>query len=799
MDLHAVEQDTKEQGWVQWLEDQLAVADSIVIVCTEHLRAAYDGDMAEDGRPESTWEALLAIHLHNPDTRYVDKVVVVQFDDSGPSAVPCCLKSRPYYRLYGEYKLLHSRLFAAPNGHGAGHGAADSPVEPLDPLPVLSVGLPPSLEPRVRALPTPRYQSERTRALGTMLQQASLRRHQFVRAGRDLANVDYEIAVLKNLLRMGGALTAGDVLGNGRYLLLSQIGSNDFSAVWQALDYWTLSTVAIKVLHEQAAQNPVRIERFIHSAYMMTVLEHRAVVNVLESAGRDGGVHFFTMEYLSGGSLSRAVRDHRIVGEEGAIHMLTHIGGALAEAHERGYVHRDVKPENILLSARDELQLIDFDLASTRHTGGNTHTGPMAYMVYAPPELWDDPHSSDARIDVYGLAMTAIYVLHGEDLPHSIVRHPGQFVNTLSCRTLLKQVLIQAVDENPANRFEHAAALCGAVRAAVRDDENTGERKAYTPGARGSHKGQKTQRVRRSSGAGDIPRVFEVDKAQDYFALHRLGRRGFVSQVASAALIRPLPRPLAGEPSGSATFDVIPPWGPGGPTDTATPYPPNGPALSFELTPVMKKFGSFHPDRVTVGRHPERDIVLFHQTVSRTHSYFTYQQSRWHIHDEGSRHGTYVGGIRLRKHRDRKLESGDLLRFGGVELFFFHAAELYTAIQSFAGLSLSSEDSEISLNLPSIVLGVSQREVILELLEQCASMSNADMRNELRQLLPAVMRSRLGDSGTPRVQALAIIRCCIDYNGFAHLCRALHVLEGDTIHYHKLIAHLRQRGLIRDS
>lgn len=772
LDVYAPDQEARGRGWLRWIQEQLAEADFIAIVCTERLRERFEGAPSTVGNHGRTWEALLATQLLHDGPGRISKVVPVLFERASDAAVPTVLRGEATYRAVSEYRQLCAHLLA---DSGSESALVSAPRESLDPIAPRSAGLPDTLV-AVQELPSPLFKSGASQALSTMLQQASLRKHQLERAGLDTAEVDHEIEVLKGLLRLDGSLTAGDVLEQGRYLLLTRLGHNRVSTVWKVLDYWTLDIVALKVLHPETAGDPIRRERFFRSARMMAKLDHPAVVKVLEPYGEDRGYCFFTMELLGGGSLRRAVRSGRITGEDGAITTLMRIGGALASAHERGYVHRDVKPSNILLNAREEVQLTDFDLATFERALGNTHNAPLDELLYIAPELYQKPRESDARADVYGLAMTAIFVLHGDRIPRSIVRDPGRFIEGLACRPALRRVLARAIDDDPKQRFEHAAALCGAVRSVVQVSEQTREQDTGYP----------------------YP-VLERNEAQKYLDLRGGGRRSFVSRAASAAIVRRIAAPPDAPAMAGDINDTIPDpplinWPDAGRFDTPTPYVGLSFALGFELSPVMKKFGSYYPERVTIGRDSECDLAIFHETVSWRHGYFTHRESRWCVHDDGSTNGTYVRGIRVRIGHPEPLQSGDTVRFGDIEFHFYQPPELYRALRSFAGeRERATPDSG---TFPPVTVARDQEQAVIRLLEACSSMRTQNLRDELRQRLPPIMHSRLDGSGTLREQASALVRCCRDYGAFADLCQAVHWLENDTVHYRRLTTHLREIGLL---
>ncbi|WP_437480109.1 protein kinase [Sorangium sp. So ce1014] len=328
-----------------------------------------------------------------------------------------------------------------------------------EPVPLAAADAPPPLP------FTPSYPNEETRSLSVRLEAARSRKRSLQEAGVINVAVDQEILSLRRQLREGGQLRAGDSLGDGRYLLLEPIGSGGFGVVWRAFDRDRNEQVAIKVLHAWLGGDAIRLERFFRGARIMAELAHEAVVRVIEAHGNDGGYHYFVMDFVAGGDLRRAVLEKRVVGEA-VLPIILKVGDTLAKAHAKGYVHRDVKPANILLDDSGSPRLTDFDLVSGADTTGGTRTGAMGTIIYAAPELLHRPQEADARADVYGLGMTAVFALRGEELPLDVLRNAEEQIEQLSCSTALKDVLKRAVAWRAAGRFGDAAAFSDALRRA---------------------------------------------------------------------------------------------------------------------------------------------------------------------------------------------------------------------------------------------------------------------------------------------------------------------------------------------
>ncbi|WP_437321823.1 serine/threonine-protein kinase [Sorangium sp. So ce385] len=309
---------------------------------------------------------------------------------------------------------------------------------------------------------TPMYPDDETRTISHKLQIARIRKAELASVGASTAEVEREILDLRRQLRRGGQLKAGDSLGDGRYLLLNRVGRGGFAVVWEALDRNTATHVAVKVLHSDLAGDAIRRERLFRGAREMAALQHAAVVRVLEPHGEDDGYQYYVMELVTNGDLRRAVIERRVRFDD-IFPIVFKVGDALAEAHARGMVHRDVKPANILIDASGEPKLTDFDLVNGAHTTGGTRTGALGTFLYAAPELLEHPQDADARADVYGLAMTAIFCLYGGDLPHLVWRDANQVIRGLPVSDGVKSVLQRATDWTKENRHSDARAFCEAL------------------------------------------------------------------------------------------------------------------------------------------------------------------------------------------------------------------------------------------------------------------------------------------------------------------------------------------------
>jgi len=253
---------------------------------------------------------------------------------------------------------------------------------------------------------------------------------------------------------------------DGGFLLLAAIGHGGCANVWRAYDNRQRGVMAVKVLHGQYAQDASRRERFFRGARHMARLRHPGIVRVVEEACEDGGYYFFVMEYVGGGDLRQAVKAGRLSLQE-RLRVIAEVGEALGFAHEHGVIHRDVKPGNVLLGVDGRPKLTDFDLVRAADTTGGTRTTGLGTFLYAAPEAMVDAKGAAEPADVYGLGMTAIFALHGDDLPSDVLWELPEFVAALEVDERRREALRRAVARKVGDRWATVAEFCQALRDAV--------------------------------------------------------------------------------------------------------------------------------------------------------------------------------------------------------------------------------------------------------------------------------------------------------------------------------------------
>jgi eukaryotic-like serine/threonine-protein kinase len=261
---------------------------------------------------------------------------------------------------------------------------------------------------------------------------------------------------------------------DGRYAVTARIAHGGMATVYVATDTRLDRQVALKVMHAELARDDDFVRRFIGEAKSVARLSHPNVVGVYDQ-GADGPLLYLAMEYVPGRTLKDLLRERGRFAPAEALGIMTGVLDGLAAAHSSGITHRDVKPENVLLTADGRIKVADFGLARAHAAAGHTQRGLLIGTVaYLPPEQVTGDVTGP-RGDVYSAGVMLFELLTGRqpftgDNPLSIAyQHVNRDVpapSTLApgIPAAVDQLVLAATSRDPAQRPADAGELARAVR-----------------------------------------------------------------------------------------------------------------------------------------------------------------------------------------------------------------------------------------------------------------------------------------------------------------------------------------------
>ena len=260
----------------------------------------------------------------------------------------------------------------------------------------------------------------------------------------------------------------GKVL-DGRYEILEEVGNGGMAVVYKAKDFDTGSIVAVKILREEYLDNDEFCRRFRNESRAIALLNHPNIVKIFDVCNSPS-LQYIVMEYIDGISLKDYIEQQRVVKVKEAVHFTTQILRALMHAHSRGIVHRDIKPQNIMLLQNGRIKVTDFGIARLANSQTSTITDKAIGSVhYIAPEQARGS-ATDARADLYSVGVMLYEMLTGK-LPFDASSAVSVAVMQLQAdpkmpRQInpnipvgLEEITIQAMQKDPNARYQSAAEM----------------------------------------------------------------------------------------------------------------------------------------------------------------------------------------------------------------------------------------------------------------------------------------------------------------------------------------------------
>lgn len=254
----------------------------------------------------------------------------------------------------------------------------------------------------------------------------------------------------------------------GRYLLGEVIGKGGMAVVYKAYDFRTGRTVAVKVLRDQYSQDAEFVRRFQQEAEAASAITHENLIDIYD-VGEQNGTRFIVMEYVDGMTLKSLIKEHGALDNYSAITIARQICTALQVAHDAHIIHRDIKPQNILLDRKGIAVLADFGIAKTSDTQtitGDGESGVLGSVHYFSPEQARG-EGANACSDLYSLGVV-LYEMVTAELPfqgdtavaialHHMNTEPTPPIERNPRVTpALNEIILKAIRKKPEDRYQSA-------------------------------------------------------------------------------------------------------------------------------------------------------------------------------------------------------------------------------------------------------------------------------------------------------------------------------------------------------
>ena len=278
-------------------------------------------------------------------------------------------------------------------------------------------------------------------------------------------------------------MVIGDVLSD-RYELEELVGTGGMSSVYRAHDRLLERKVALKILHQQYTDDEEYVERFRREARAVASLSHPNIVTVIDRGEHDGR-QFIVFEYIDGENLKQLIERRGPAPVSTALELAMQIARGLSFAHQQGLVHRDVKPQNVLMNGDGEAKVTDFGIArSLEVLHGMTQTGTvLGTSDYIAPEQAQGQRV-DEHTDVYSLGVVLYELLLNE------VPFPGENFVAIAMRHIneeppsvrdkrpdvpphVEAAVHRAMAKDPADRFQTMADFCAELEACLAEVQGT--------------------------------------------------------------------------------------------------------------------------------------------------------------------------------------------------------------------------------------------------------------------------------------------------------------------------------------
>lgn len=265
----------------------------------------------------------------------------------------------------------------------------------------------------------------------------------------------------------------------GRYKIESTIGEGGMSRVWRAMDMNTGKAVAVKVLREEFREDETFVRRFEREAQAASRMTHPNIANLLDVGLEEDGTRYLVIEYVSGRTLKQFIQESGAIRPETAAQIIIRVLAAVQHAHQNGVIHRDIKPQNILIDKEGTVKVADFGIArvANAQTMSQDDETVMGSVYYFSPEQAKGA-AVDEKSDLYSVGVVLYEMLTGQvpftgDTPVAIaMKHlqeepvPPSKINA-AVSPALDFVVEHAMEKRPRRRYASASDMLRDVRLAL--------------------------------------------------------------------------------------------------------------------------------------------------------------------------------------------------------------------------------------------------------------------------------------------------------------------------------------------
>jgi serine/threonine-protein kinase len=349
----------------------------------------------------------------------------------------------------------------------------------------------------------------------------------------------------------------------GKYEIVGEIGHGGMATVYEARDTRLNRLVALKVMHPHLQGAKEARARFAREAVTIARLRHPNILEIYDYSGEDSDTSYIAAELLTGPTLKQLVEQHSDIPAEVAASITILLARALGAAHTEGVIHRDVKPENVLLHENRAIKLTDFGIAQLIDMQGMTTTGQVLGSPghMAPEQI--EGRECDIRSDLFSLG-TVLYLLATGELPfqgknpHQVLKNivEGHYRDPLQVKPQmggrLRAIIMKCLEIDPAQRYANAKELEDDLESFVKQssiEDPSAFIADYLRGT-GAFTAQFRERIiaaeaalgERAMKAGDLPRamdafnrVLSYDETNERVlnAVRHLGRRSQLRRIAA--------------------------------------------------------------------------------------------------------------------------------------------------------------------------------------------------------------------------------------------------------------------------